>query len=98
MKNKLGIEVCCENCGSYYGGLCDDYCCRLDTSYIRPKKDYQHFRPSEDVLVQRIKELQMRQFTEEEAEKVETFLTHGYKMMVNKNKKIFSKLKKMKSE
>lgn len=35
-------------------------------------------------------------FTKKEAEKIETFLIHGYQMLISKNKKIYSKLEKMK--
>lgn len=96
MKNKLGIEVKCENCDSHYRGFCDDDWCRREKG--NPKKDFRHFAPSNQTYEARIKELQEQQLTEKEAEKVETFLTHGYQMMINKNKKIFSKLEKMKGE
>lgn len=87
MKDKLGIKVSCWACEHLYKCLNTEVC-----------KKYEKFRPYSEVLMKRIKELQEQQFTNEEAEKIETFLTHGYQMMINENKKIFSKLKKMKGE
>lgn len=97
MKNELGIEKKCENCHFSYGSICDNgYYCRKEKG--NPKKDFKSFTPSFPAYESRIKELQEQQFTTKEAEKIETFLTHGYQMMINKNKKIFSKLEKMKGE
>lgn len=56
MKNKLGIEVKCENCDSHYRGFCDDYWCRREKG--NPKKDFRHFAPSNQAYKARIKELQ----------------------------------------
>ena len=89
MKNELGIEVCCDNCEHLFDCYVADLC--EDSNYLR-------FYPTTKVLKQRVIELQEQQFTEVEAEKVETFLTHGYQMMINENKEIFSKLGKMKGE
>lgn len=37
-------------------------------------------------------------FTPSEAEKIETYLLHGYQLLKQQNKEIFSKLEKMKDE
>ena len=37
-------------------------------------------------------------FTPAEAEKIETYLIHGYQLLTQQNKEIFSKLEKMKGE
>ena len=87
MKNELGIEVCCANCEHLFECYIPDLCDNLE-----------RFTPSANALKIRIKQLQLRQFTEAEAEKVETFLTIGYQMLINENKEIFSKLEKMKGE
>jgi hypothetical protein len=77
----------------------DKWCRRKDKAQeIVFKTSACDFGANRSALKERIKELQEQQFTEEEAEKVETFLTHGYQMMINENKKIFSKLEKMKGE
>ena len=86
MKNELGIEVKCENC------LDSQKFCRDNEAKCSS------FIASVEAYKQRIKELQEQRFTKEEAEKIETFLTHGYQMMINKNKEIFSKLERMKGE
>ena len=89
MKDTLGIEVCCENCEHLFDCYVVDLC--EDSDYLR-------FYPTTKVLKQRVIELQKQVFTKEEAEKVETFLTHGYQMMINENKEIFLKIEKMKGE
>ena len=91
MKNELGIEICGENCK---GDVIPNYDCPKCGQKKCGDENCQYFEPKLKLLKQRIIELQEQIFTKKEAEKVETFLTHGYKMMVNKNKKIFSKLKK----
>lgn len=87
MKNELGIEKECKSCHRWESCI---FLCKGNPCIA--------FLPSIEVLCNRIRELQEQQFTEKEAEKVETFLTHGYQMIISKNKKIFSKLEKMKGE
>ena len=90
MKNELGIEVCCKNCENAFDS------CYGDKEEVCQSQDYCFFIATTETYKQRIKELQEQQFTTKEAEKIETFLTHGYQMIINKNKKIFSKLEKIK--
>lgn len=87
MKDKLGIKVSCWACEHLYKCLNTHLC-----------EKFERFLPSHEVLMKRIIELQKQVFTNEEAEKIETFLTHGYQMMINENKEIFSKLEKIKGE
>ena len=90
MKNELGIEVKCKNCKHENETRITEqieYC--IDNEYAM-------FEPKCKVLEARIKELQEQQFTTKEAEKIETFLIHGYQMLIGENKKIFSKLEKIK--
>jgi hypothetical protein len=74
---------------------------------LKTKKHLEYFKnslmkkklnPCDEAYENRIKELQEQVFTKKEAEKIETFLIHGYQMIISKNKKIFSKLEKMKGE
>ena len=95
MKNELGIEICGENCK---GDVIPNYDCPKCGQKKCGDENCQYFEPKVKLLKQRIRELQMRQFTKAEAEKIETFLTHGYQMMINENKEIFTKLEKMKGE
>ena len=91
-KNELGIDVKCNNCYLKYDcNLPVENACRINGQYLS-------FMPSIEASSNRIRALQEIVFTKEEAEKMVTFLTHGYKMMINENKDIFSKLKKMKGE
>lgn len=96
MKNELGIEVCCKNCIYYFRNDIGRVLCDKGLENRCKEVNLKVFRPRISKLEERIKELQEQQFTEKEAEKIETFLTHGYQMMINKNKKIFSKLEKIK--
>lgn len=92
MKDKLGIKVCCNNCENALDS------CYGDKEEVCQSQDYCFFIATTEALEKRIKELQEQQFAKKEAEKIERFLIHGYQMMINENKKIFSKLEKMKGE
>jgi hypothetical protein len=94
MKNELGIEICCANCIVKDSTILRQTC---DCEYCR-KNEYAFYHTKDETYRNRIRELKKQVFTKEEAKKIETFLIHGYQMMINENKKIFSKLEKMKGE
>lgn len=71
---------------------------RLQEIEFENKLEKSHLQKEIEKAYSFISKLREKQFTKKEAEKVETFLTHGYQMMIDENKKIFSKLEKMKGE
>lgn len=101
MTNELGIELKCENCVSRLDS------CKSSQTFCVDNK-YKFFRPSQSAMIARIIELQAdaewhvecikggARFTPAEAEKIETYLLHGYQLLKQQNKEIFNKLETMK--
>lgn len=65
MKDKNGIEICCENCAFYDGKFCDI----RETFPECHKKDY--FTPTEEAYIARIAELQKELTVIQESERAE---------------------------